>query len=82
MKTKGKVRSVRYSRLKNLGNYENERYEVEAVVGPNETTAQAAARVKNEVEKLLGLPTADRFVEQVKKGFESVLRNASRPEVR
>lgn len=60
-KTKAKAKSnavtVRYGRLKNLGNFENERIEIEVEVMKGETTAQAFARAKSEADYLLGLAT-------------------------
>jgi hypothetical protein len=51
---------VRYGRLFNLGNYENERIDVEVVVEPGETHAQAFTRAKAEVDGLASLAQSER----------------------
>jgi hypothetical protein len=49
------MRLVRYARLVNLGNYENERVELEDTVQPEETFEAAYLRLRLEVHRLAGL---------------------------
>lgn len=52
-----RIDRVSYAKLFNLGNYENERIELEAVLQDGEDWAEAVEDVKNKVE-LLGLEYA------------------------
>lgn len=72
------AKTVRYGRLKNLGNFENERCEVEVEVAPGETVAEAFSRAKTEVDAMLGLvSTPEGILDLAEKALKKA-RNAVR----
>lgn len=74
-RTTAPAKTVRYGRLKNLGNFENERIEIEVEVMKGETTAQAFARAKGEADYLLGLAsTPEGILELAEKALKAARR--------
>lgn len=55
MKKRLKIKTVTYSRINNLGDYENERLELTAEVPPGETVESVTKKLKMKVEKILDL---------------------------
>lgn len=60
-----KVKSVRYARLRNLGNYENERAEAEVELDDGDTVKEGFARAKAVVLKQLGIRERVRIVKEI-----------------
>lgn len=56
-----RVTEVRYQRIKNLGNYENERAEVTVAVNEGDEVRDALNYAKEEVEIFLILNESDRL---------------------
>ncbi len=54
-----KIQTVTYGRLRNLGNYENDRVESTAVVERGETPEQALVKLADWVHERLGLSMED-----------------------
>jgi hypothetical protein len=62
---------INYARLYNLGNYENERIEVEDEVGPDETPAEVLRRlagwVATNAEELINERKAQRMAQRAQR---------------
>jgi hypothetical protein len=50
-----KVERVRYERIRNLGNYENEKISLDAVVDDDETAEDVYRKLRREAFRYLGL---------------------------
>lgn len=57
------VTSVKYGRVKNLGNYETERFEAEVVLSEGQTAEDAVIEAKAFVKKQLGLGPSSEDIE-------------------
>lgn len=66
-KIKGTVRAVRYGRLLNLGNYENERVEVEILPDEGQSPAEALEEARAWVNAQLGLDVSEADYESAMK---------------
>lgn len=53
------IASVKYGRVKNLGDYETERFEAEVILDPGQEAEDAASEAKAFVKKQLGLGPTD-----------------------
>lgn len=62
-----KITKVRYGRILNIGNYENQRIELEAEVAEGDATTHVYGALKAEAERLLGIEGASASREEYKK---------------
>lgn len=53
------IANVKYGRVKNLGNYETERFEAEVILDPGQTAEDAVSECKAFVKRQLGLGPTD-----------------------
>lgn len=67
-----KITKIRYGRIVNIGNYENQRLELESEVMDGETPAEIYAGLKTYAEILLGIEGASASAEEYAKAKKLV----------
>lgn len=66
-----RVESVRYERLVNLGNYENQRVGVTVILEPEDTPSEALRRAKAFVEKSLEPEPSEYEIQKARRIIEN-----------